>query len=307
MTQSDDEMERLQIRATQLVRDVMQEYEDNNGCGSLSCTVYDTAWVSMVSKIVDDKFIWLFPPCFQYILESQQSDGSWIAYGSHFDGVLNTAAALLALCQHRSNPYQLRDLLPSDIDDRILRAETALRRILGTWEVEKTLHVGYEMLVPALLDMLGEVSFTFEFPGRQQLLYIHEQKMCRFDPKLLYGQQQVPALHSLEAFVGKVDFDRLRHHTRFGSMLASPSSTAAYLIHSTDWDSVSEAYLERVIADGEGKGRGGVPSAFPSTNFEIIWVSKKYHQQRKALTLTLDHFNATTGWLYTGGVGFRAA
>jgi len=266
-------MAELKAEAAQLLRSNVQEYEDTKSLGSFSCTVYDTAWVSMLTKVVDGKQIWLFPSSFQYVLNSQQSDGSWVKYRSEIDGIMNTAAGLLALCRHRSTHHQLDDRIPLDLDLRVIRAEAALRQRLEAWEVEATLHVGYEVLVPAMLSLLEEVGFAFDFPGRQHLLDLHGQKMARFHPSMLYHKQQYSALHSLEAFVGKVDFDRLKHHTRFGSMLASPSSTAAYLMYGTHWDIESESYLRRVISNGEGKGCGGVPSAFPSTNFDIIWVS----------------------------------
>ena len=274
-------MAELKAKAARLLSDIVQEYEETESCGSFSCTVYDTAWVSMVTKIVDGNEIWLFPSSFEYVLRSQQSDGSWISYGSEIDGIMNTAAALLTMCRHRSAHHQLDDMIPLDIDHRVLRAETALRRQLKLWKVQATLHVGYEVLVPALLSLLEEFGFIFDYPGRQHLFDLYNQKLARFDAALLYQDLQVWALHSLEAFIGKIDFDRLKHHTRFGSMLASPSSTAAYLIYGSHWDTESESYLHRVISDGEGKGCGGVPSAFPSTNFDMIWVSTHNLDWRK--------------------------
>jgi len=41
------------------------------------------------------------------------------------------------------------------------------------------------------------------------------------------------------------------------------------------WDEEAEAYLRLVIECGDGEGKGGVPSAWPSTNFEILWVRWK--------------------------------
>lgn len=49
--------------------------------------------------------------------------------------------------------------------------------------------------------------------------------------------------------------------------MASPSSTAAYLMHTTTWDNEAEDYQRHVISEGEGRGGGGVPSALPSTHF----------------------------------------
>ncbi|KAH8892550.1 hypothetical protein GQ53DRAFT_746074 [Thozetella sp. PMI_491] len=57
-------------------------------------------------------------------------------------------------------------------------------------------------------------------------------------------------------------------------MMASPSSTAAYLMHVTDWDDEVETYLKHVIQYGVGSNSGAVPSAFPSMFFEYTWVSR---------------------------------
>ena len=54
-------------------------------------------------------------------------------------------------------------------------------------------------------------------------------------------------------------------------MMAS-SSTAAYLMHGYPLDHEAEKYLRRAIILGQGRGSGGVPSAFPSTVFELTWT-----------------------------------
>lgn len=54
--------------------------------------------------------------------------------------------------------------------------------------------------------------------------------------------------------------------------MASPASTAAYLMNATPWDEEAEMYLRKAVKDGPGKGNGAVPSAFPTPIFEISWV-----------------------------------
>ncbi|KAL8799889.1 MAG: hypothetical protein Q9182_005546 [Xanthomendoza sp. 2 TL-2023] len=97
---------------------------------------------------------------------------------------------------------------------------------------------------------------------------MRDSKMTRFHPSIIYSATQTTLLHSLEALIGLIDFDRINHHKINGSMMASPSSTAAYLIYATAWDSDSEDYLRHVLSASEGAGEGGVPSAL---HFEIIW------------------------------------
>ncbi|KAJ6438808.1 Copalyl diphosphate synthase-like protein [Purpureocillium lavendulum] len=125
-----------------------------------------------------------------------------------------------------------------------------------------------------MLNLLAEEdsSLLFEFDAKEALMSIHDLKMRRFWPEFLYGSRQTTALHSLEAFIGKIDFNRVSHHKVHGSMMGSPSSTAAYLMHTSGWDEESEAYLRHVVRAASGQGGGGVPSAFPSTHFEYSWI-----------------------------------
>lgn len=179
----------IKTEAARLVRSLVQDYDETGALGSLSCTVYDTAWVSMVTKVIDGKAIWLFPSSFQYVLDSQQPDGGWVSYGSEIDGIINTTAAVLALYHYRSTPHGYDNALPLDLDSRIKRAESALRKQLEKWNVESTLHVGYEILVPALLDLLEVHGLLFEFPGKQHLLDSYSQKMKLFNAALFYSTE----------------------------------------------------------------------------------------------------------------------
>ncbi|UPL02788.1 hypothetical protein LCI18_013722 [Fusarium solani-melongenae] len=96
-------------------------------------------------------------------------------------------------------------------------------------------------------------------------------KMDRFDVEVLYSKKPSSALHSLEAFLGEVEFDRVSHHLYHGSMLASPSSTAAYLMGTSKWDDEAESYLKHAVRAGAGHGDGGIPGTYPTTHFECSW------------------------------------
>lgn len=167
------------------------------------------------------------------------------------------------------------DCISEQADDlglRIHKAFSFLQSSLQAWDVKSSLHVGFEILIPAHLAMLEGFGLNFSFPCRTALMALNKKKLAKFDPQLLYGRQKTTLLHSLEAFVGKVDFNRVRHHAVGGSMMASPSSTAAYLMHSSPWDDAAEAYIRNCISHGSGQGSGGVPSAYPTTIFEITWI-----------------------------------
>ena len=101
---------------------------------------------------------------------------------------------------------------------------------------------------------------------------LNGKKLAKFSPHMLYRNVQSTFLHSLEAFVGGIDFSKVAHHKRLGSMLGSPSSTSAYLMNASEWEDEAEHYLQIVVHHGAGKGSGLSPSAYPSTIFELSWV-----------------------------------
>lgn len=258
--------------ARAVIKQLACRLEHNLAIGSFSPAIYDTAWLAMVCKGGSDP-AWLFPECFNFLLLTQNDDGGWPAYASEVDGILNTMAATIALRKHDSRPELDCPPLPEDIKMRVLKAEEHLRTILLNWNVTSAVHVGFEILVPALLEMLEKGCERFEFPGRQALMALNQSKLSTFRPEVLYGEYKTTLVHSLEAFVGKIDFERVAQHLdERGSMMASPSSTAAYLIHCSEWDESAEEYLRKVVALSSGKGKGGVPSAFPSSIFETAWV-----------------------------------
>ena len=234
---------------------------------TVTVAIYDTAWVSMVSKDVDGCISWVFPECFEFLLEQQLPSGGWESYASKDDGILNTLAGLLAMMKHQS-----RDDDKSLLEGRIQRAVEYLENSLRDWEVESSVHVGFEVLIPTLLKMLEDEGIKFIFPGRKMLLMLNSIKLRLFSPEILYGRTKTTLLHSLEAFIGKIDFDQVRHHKTFGSMMGSPASTAAYLMGTSEWDEEAELYLRKVIREGSGKGNGAVPSVFPIPIFESSWV-----------------------------------
>jgi hypothetical protein len=265
--------------AKAMVQELGKKLENGKPFGSLSPSIYDTAWLARVHA-PGSPFEWLFPQCFEYLLQTQElgGGGAWPVVASEMDGILATMAALIALQEHRALPQAHDDNDVSSyvamLDERILRAEKCLNRMLQEWDVASTVHVGFEMLVPALLEWLEKDGATrFEFPGRRELMSLNERKLCKLLPEVVYSRQTTTLVHSLEALVGKIDFDRVAHHLdEHGSMMGSPAATAAYLLHCSTWDPAAAAYLKGVVAFGSGMGHGGVPGAFPSRTFELTWV-----------------------------------
>lgn len=254
-----------------LVSELGAKLETHDPFGSFSPSIYDTAWLARV-RTRDGEPRWLFPECFEYLLQAQEPGGGWPMYASEMDGILGTMAALVAMKEHAAQPELCGASNPILLGERISKAEESLRLMLPEWDVTSTVHVGFEILVPALLESL-EKGTHFEFPGRKTLMEMNQNKLRKFRPEMLYGSQKTTLVHSLEALVGKIDYDRVSHHLdRRGSMLGSPAATAAYLMHVPTWDTAAESYLKSVVKLGSGAGSGGVPGAFPSAFFELSWV-----------------------------------
>lgn len=260
----------LSTRAQALVASLAKA---NGDVGYMSCAVYDTAWVAMVAKPTPSGEQWLFPQCFQYILSTQQADGAWPTYAADVDGILNTTASLLAIKKHLDTPLQITNVSGEELSERLTKGQAALQILLDGWDVDATTHVGFEFLVPTMLQLLADEGMAFDFPGREALMVQNRTKLAKFKVEYLYSKHKTTAIHSLEAFLPTLDYNKVRHHKDFGAMMASPSSTAAYLMKSTPWDNEAEAYLHDVLRLGAGQGSGGIPSAFPSTYFEVTWVS----------------------------------
>ena len=230
-----------------------------------------------VTKTTDDgKKQWLFPECFHYLLRNQAHDGSWgIDVTSQTVGILDTATALLALLRHAAQPLQVQDYSSDEMAARIRMASQSLGAQLASWsDVAATNHIGVELILPALLDYLRheDSSLSFDFNSKKTLEFMTAEKLSRFRPEVLYEKRPSSAVHSLEAFIGKIDFDKVSHHLFDGSMMASPSSTAAYLMNASTWDEEAEGYLRHVVKAGAGHSDGGIAGTFPIHYFEFNWV-----------------------------------
>lgn len=266
----------LITRARRIVNKISHGCQLEGGFGGFSVSVYDTAWVSMVTK-TDSVGVrqWVFPEAFAYILRQQHEDGSWGTDASPIDLILDTMAGLLSLLEHRAvNVAEGRNGEGRDNVDyqgRISRATTVLSNALGSWDVLSTVHVGFEILVPCLLDELAKREVNLEFPAKAQLIQLYQDKVSKFRPDMITSRKQTTLLHSLEGLIGKVDFQNVKHHcTLYGGMMGSPASTAAYLLHSPVWDEAAEQYLRNVL-NRPGSG-GGAPSGFPTLIFESCWT-----------------------------------
>ncbi|CAN8100051.1 unnamed protein product [Discula destructiva] len=235
--------------------------------GSFSPSLYDTAWLAMVQKPAASGN-WLFPQSFEYVLEHQLPSGAWPSYATVADGILNTASGLLALKMHlKTSPSN------ADWSERAQKATAALEGMLQSWDVMSNDQVGFELLITKLLSLLQEQGVEIDFPGSAQLRRLRDLKLKHL-PAFSVEKAPSTLYHSLEALIGHIDFDRARRwRQKDGSMFGSPSSTAAYVINCAEWDEEAEVYLKAVLAHGTGARDGGVPSAWPTSIFDVTWVT----------------------------------
>lgn len=238
--------------------------------GSFSTTIYDTAWLAMVPSQCGEHPRWLFPESFAYLLHAQKESGTWTSGGSMNDSILSTLAALLALKTHAiAEPDD--GVEGTDLERRMAVAHSGLGTLLSDWDADQTLPVGFEIIVPSLLRQLGNHGTYFTFSGYDKLMKLNMQKMEKFQPEIVYSKQPSTILHSLEALVGVIDFDRVGHHCHeeYG-IFGSPSATAAYLANASAWNLHAEHYLKETVR--MSNERGAVPSAYPTSIFELSWV-----------------------------------
>ena len=226
----------------------------------------------MIVKTVNGEPHWAFPESFQYLVQQQESDGGWSGRRNSEDGILNTLAGLLAMKRHQQIAAPALD---ANLHVPIAKAVLYLQDKLQQWDVGVDIPISFEILVPALLSMLEQEQFSFQFPRKPVLMSLNAQKLRNFDPSKLYGNQNPSLIYSLEAFIGKIDFDKVQHHKTLGSMMCSPSSTAAYLMHCSTWDVEAENFIRNAIRHGSGMGNGGVPGVYPANIFDITWVSRR--------------------------------
>ncbi|KAI9372837.1 terpenoid cyclases/protein prenyltransferase alpha-alpha toroid [Aspergillus egyptiacus] len=247
-------------------------YHPTYGLGTMSGNIYDTAWVSMVRKpTTNGHSLWAFPAAIEALLQQQSPCGSWGDSVSRLDAIASTLAALLALQRHAADADSR-----SDIHTRILKAkaflDTALKDLDGLLTT-CTLPVSLELRLPALLALLGAEGHTFDY-DRTYLTKLQMKKMSKINLEAIFNGPQSSLLHSVEVLIGKIDFQTLAKHKVLGSILASPSATAAYLMYNPVWDEEAEAYLQCAMSNGAGQGSGLVAAGYPTTVFEWAWVTK---------------------------------
>ena len=77
----------IEPQARQLVDELVRTLDLGHGISSMSTSVYDTAWVSMVIKVFEGQKTWLFPEALDLLLMSNAMADSCQTYPSAVDGI----------------------------------------------------------------------------------------------------------------------------------------------------------------------------------------------------------------------------
>jgi len=222
------------------------ENKNPDGFGTMSPAAYDTAWVAMAQKKDKDGVLrLLIPEAYTYLENTQSEDGSWAAYASTTDGIVNTLAALLA--PKKQERRQAEVLRASQ--DRCLAAEQALRRLLNEWDMNSSDRVGMELLVPSLLRLLEEQGISFEFRSREALMALNDAKVARLG-SALSSSKPTTLTHSLEAFVGTVDSTQ-SSSTRCRTALCLLCHLPLPPTSATEWDDEAKRISAWCLSDSQ--------------------------------------------------------
>jgi len=252
---------------------LLEEYVLRRGVCSMSGSIYDTAWVSMVSKYVEGETTWLFPSSFQCICDAQGESGGWEG-GEAIDEIVNTMACLLAMRKHQKTEMEEEQEEvdeSTELEKKIDKAKDFLVSKFADWNDSNTEGVAFEILIPSMLDLLDQEGIQLRFPNSEELRQRNQTRMSKINFSVLYKYPSA-ILHSLESFIGAIDFDKMSHHLQDGGMMASPSSTAAYLMNVSKWDDNAERYLRDAVENGRRIAEGMVTNVFPISTFEFAWV-----------------------------------
>jgi hypothetical protein len=180
-------------KANALLKKVIDQYDEEHEVGTITSSIYDTAWVSMISKSINGKTEWIFPETFQYILDTQSSVGGWQVDFPLIDAIVNTLACLLSLKRHQSTIHLWNESEDS-ITHRVDNAITFLNNKLDEWDVITSERVAFELIIPTLFELLEmEFGIAFAFRDRNTLLTINRKKMAMIDYSMIYESQSIPS------------------------------------------------------------------------------------------------------------------
>lgn len=241
----------------------------SNQMGIVSPEAYSTAWLALVPA-VDDPTRPAWPQAMDYLRTHQLEDGGWGELHTYYahERLISTMAVLYALLTWK---------MPMD-DGRIARGIAALHGYVAHLVHEPHEPIGFEMLLPALLNRLS--PYDLDLPPQ---IWSEEIQKATTRKILLIGKLEVDYSRmrtwwfNLEMLaedqLAQID-ERILN--QYGSVAGSLAATAAYLralrVHGRN-STRAAAYLENVL---NLSNEGGVGVCWPIDAFELTWVLDSY-------------------------------
>lgn len=239
---------------------VINDLLDHAGEGLLSPSPYDTAWVARIADEKDDTKP-LFPQCLQWLLQHQNSDGSWGSDrqpGYYYDKVICTLSAIVCLQQWQNKGM--------DVGSYVARGVEYVNNTMPPLEGNQYRTVGFELLFPALIREALDLNINLEVDDRiNNILLLQEKKLKKINGGLLF-EKRTPLLHSLEGIpLQAINWEKLMaYQGKDGSFQASCAVTAFVYLHTRN--PLCLEYLQKVWNRYQY-----IPVGYPLDIFEAAW------------------------------------
>lgn len=230
------------------------------GCGYMSSSAYDTAWVARLGDI--DKEI--SSQALEWLRSNQLPDGSWGCsdFEYHHDRLLCTLSAAIALAKFGKNGDRAR----------IERALPTLSRWIARLREDPAGEtIGFELLIPTVLDeaiQLNLLRLTPDIIGlRDRFAAQRTLKLVALPDKLINRRVTVAFSSEMVGMDAQLLLDVENLQEVNGSVAHSPSATSFYTLHIRPGDEAALHYLRGIVHPDEG----GAPYIGPIDIFEIAW------------------------------------
>ncbi|KAH9309756.1 hypothetical protein KI387_037667, partial [Taxus chinensis] len=242
-------------RCRETIKYMFRSIED----GEISISPYDTAWVARVPAL-DGGGKPQFPSCLQWIIDHQDTDGSWgDVHIFHIrERIVNTLACVIALKTWKTAPRR--------VDKGLSFLQTYIPEMNEEDDVYSP--IGFEIVFPALMEDAKDMSLALPY-NHEYLHKIYDERALKLKRIPMEYVHNFPStlLHSLEGLRDQVDWTKLlKLQSDDGSFLFSPASTACALAQTSDMNCAR--YLDKITQ----KHNGGVPNVYPVDLFEHLWM-----------------------------------
>lgn len=249
----------------------IQALVEKLGESQIDSVPYDTAWIARLAPHFKG---YGFNQSLTWLRRNQHSDGSWGGRFLHYhDRFVCTLMSIITL----------REVGDDFLDaERIRQGESFLWREMGRLRFDADDTVGFPVLIVSLvdeahrmgLDVPTNVSRHVEIIEKKLNLLGSNPATWRFTT-MSFSLEAARAYFPDELASKGKDFILGN-----GSVGASPSATAAYLLHSQAEDTAALGYLSWLV---ERQRDGGAPNIIPFEVFEIGW---SLNQLRMANAIT---------------------